>query len=484
MRSPDDETPSERFTAQERAQAWSTASEIVKIYSDDMVKRMNAEIDTLLVYAGLFSAILTAFNVESYTLLQPAQPDPTLLALERISAQLGSFLVQPPLVNSTQPPFRQSDAASGSTAPPLWAVWLNVFWFSSLICSLAAASIGITIKQWLHEYTSGLSGTSRRTARLRQHRLNCFARWHVAEITAALPVVLQLALLLYSLGLLLLLWNLHRAVAIVATALFGVLFSFIFLSSVLPVFRSDCPYLSPQSLALYAFWTRSVAWFHQAAYAGTRRVVLALLQATNALPVPLRIPLRLRQTRWSLFLERWIVRFKRVRRLAPRVVLSWRGQERLTVSKERDRLDADLLAQSFDVALDEQHLDRAVAVGIAELSPPAVLHCCDKLSKSLSRHGNARASAGTSVNALVMRERFWTSLVQSLLMGSGSLSASKCRDAKGDWRAPNGEVVFRRTDIDHGFYNSISVRVMYRGYPWPRDISWLVKAPSTLHPLP
>ncbi|KAI0351165.1 hypothetical protein OH77DRAFT_1411676, partial [Trametes cingulata] len=186
-----EEILSERFTTEERAQAWSKTSEIVRMYSDDMVKRLNAEIDTLLGYAGLFSAILTAFNVESYTLLQPSQPDPTLLALERISAQLGSFLVLPPHVNSTQPPFQQSEAvfapAGLSTPTPLWAVWLNILWFSSLFCSLAAASIGMIIKQWLREYDSGVSGTSRRTTRLRQRRLNSLAKWRVPELVAALP---------------------------------------------------------------------------------------------------------------------------------------------------------------------------------------------------------------------------------------------------------------------------------------------------------
>ncbi|KAI0351144.1 hypothetical protein OH77DRAFT_973970 [Trametes cingulata] len=478
-----EDTSSGRFTAKERAEAWSTASEIVKTYSDDMVKRLNAEIDTLLVYAGLFSAILTAFNVESYTLLQPAQPDPTLLALERISMQLGGFLVHPPHVNSTQPPFRQSEASLATdppTSPPPWAVWLNVLWFSSLICSLAAASVGITVKQWLHEYNSGLSGTSRHTARLRQRRLNSLAKWRVAEITALLPVVLQLALLLYSAGLLLLLWNLHQTVAIVATVLLGTLLLFIVLSTALPLFSADCCYLSPQSLALYAFWKNASYRFNQAAYVVARRVVLTALWVRDALPSRLRIRTSVLQARWTKPLHRWIICFQRVPRLMSKTPVSWRGQERLTVSKQRRRLDADLLAQAFDVSLDEEHLDRTIAVGIAELPTPDALHCCSKLSKSLSRHGKDHTSAGTSVvNPLVMRERFWTSLVESLLIGC-CLSNPRSCDDKGNWRTPEGEIVFRRTDIDHGFYNSLSVRILYRGYPWAADVRWLVRAYSVL----
>ncbi|EJF60966.1 hypothetical protein BD309DRAFT_832166, partial [Dichomitus squalens] len=137
----------ETYTQAEKEEALSKTAEIVRKYSDEMVKRWNEEIDTLLVYAGLFSAILTAFNVQSYLLLQPpATPDPTLAVLQQISLQLNSFSVNPPFVNSTQhaiipsiPPTPEAES---------WAVALNTLWFSALICSLASASCGILIKQW------------------------------------------------------------------------------------------------------------------------------------------------------------------------------------------------------------------------------------------------------------------------------------------------------------------------------------------------
>ncbi|KAI0328800.1 hypothetical protein GY45DRAFT_1254186, partial [Cubamyces sp. BRFM 1775] len=240
-----------RYTAEEKAEAWAGTAEIVKTYSDEMVQRMNKEIDTLLVYAGLFSAILTAFNVQSYPLLQPPPPpDPTFAALAQISAQLTSFSINLPFVNSTAPAFPQPQNLAdprSALSPPPWAVWLNVFWFSSLICSLAAASVGITVKQWLNHYVLGLSGASRDVARLRQFRLNGLRRWRVEGIVAVLPVLLQVALGLFSAGLLVLLWNLHWTVAVVVACLVGVLFVFTVITSVLPAFRADCSYISPQA---------------------------------------------------------------------------------------------------------------------------------------------------------------------------------------------------------------------------------------------
>ncbi|EIW52775.1 uncharacterized protein TRAVEDRAFT_87799, partial [Trametes versicolor FP-101664 SS1] len=64
-------------TEEEEAEAWSKAATDLKTYSDNMIHRWNKEIDVYLVFAALFSAILTTFNVESYKLLQSSPPDNT-----------------------------------------------------------------------------------------------------------------------------------------------------------------------------------------------------------------------------------------------------------------------------------------------------------------------------------------------------------------------------------------------------------------------
>ncbi|KAI0667083.1 hypothetical protein C8Q78DRAFT_1082590 [Trametes maxima] len=231
------------YTEEERAQAWSDAAEMVNRYSDDMIKRWNKEIDTYLVYAGLFSAILTAFNVQSYPLLQPYTPDPAVEALLRISAQLSSFSVSPGFINSTTPS-PASDIAAGNVADqsstPRSAIWLNALWFSSLILSLSSASIGIMVKQWLNEYSSGVYGTSRESARLRQYRLNGLVKWRVADIVMTTPVLLQFSLALFLSGLLVLLWPLNRDVAILASVLIGALAIFTLLSLYIPYAKEGC----------------------------------------------------------------------------------------------------------------------------------------------------------------------------------------------------------------------------------------------------
>ncbi|KAL1936945.1 hypothetical protein VTO73DRAFT_3591, partial [Trametes versicolor] len=247
-------TKNKVYTEEKKTKAWSDAAEMVQTYSDEMIKRWKEEIDTYLVFAGLFSAVLTTFNVQSYLLLQPAAPDPSIAVLQQISSQLASFSIHPPFVNSTQPP--STTRANASTAPPVprWAIWLNTLWFSGLILSLSSASVGIMVKQWLNEYSSGVSGTSRPVARVRQYRLNNLRTWRVEDIIGAIPILLQLALALFLSGMLILLWTLHDTVAAIASTLVGLLAVFTVVTTLLPLLNPKCSYLTPQIRAVNASW--------------------------------------------------------------------------------------------------------------------------------------------------------------------------------------------------------------------------------------
>lgn len=199
----------------------------------------------------MFSAALTAFNVQSYLLLQPDNTDTVVLALVAISAQLESFSASASFLNSSRPAFSAPDPALFS--PPTYAVWMNALWFSSLTCTLSASSISVMVKQWLHQYGQGLSGNSADMARLRQYRYDSLLKWHVPEIIAALPIMLQAALALFLAGLLILLYSLHQAVAVSVSFLVGGLILFTLATTVLPVYFTDCCYQSPQALSVCLF---------------------------------------------------------------------------------------------------------------------------------------------------------------------------------------------------------------------------------------
>ncbi|TFK87246.1 hypothetical protein K466DRAFT_599650 [Polyporus arcularius HHB13444] len=375
------ETRKSFFTDEQRAEAWEETAIIVKTYSDEMIERWNKEIDTLLVYAGLFSAILTAFNVQSYQLLTPVvAADPVIVALERISAQLGGFSVNPPFVNSTQPAFVYSDPAPPTASS--WAVWLNVLWFSSLIFSLSAASVGIMVKQWLHEYNSGLSGTSRQVARLRQLRLKSLERWHVKEIVSILPVLLQIASALFFGGLLVLLWHLNRTVAIVGSVLVGLLAIFSLCTIILPSVTTHCAYVSPPSRALFE-------------HTQPLRKILYLC--------------RLRLSSWILgrytySLPLFSFEAEKFQREYPRMYSAWKLlhlDDSVTASKWRwaefsllsrpdtaRELDGDMVATAYTTAMDINYLHHA-AVCTTELTLNAMRTCFDKIQLANIAHWGA-----------------------------------------------------------------------------------------------
>ncbi|RPD63453.1 hypothetical protein L227DRAFT_521624 [Lentinus tigrinus ALCF2SS1-6] len=406
------ETRKTFFTDEQHEEAWNETAKILKTYSDEVIDRWNKEIDTLLVYAGLFSAILTAFNVQSYQLLTPPpQTDPVLVALERISAQLSGFSVNPPFVNSTQPTFIYRDPDPPS--PPLWAIWLNTLWFSSLIFSLSAASVGIMVKQWLHEYSSGLSGTSRQVARLRQLRLKSLERWYVKEIVSILPVLLQIGSALFFAGLLVLLWHLNHTVAIVGTVLVGVLAVFSLSTIILPSLAIHCAYISPPSRALFEYTRplRNLLYLF-------RRKLSSWILGHYAFSLPL----------FSFEAERF-------QREHPRMYNTWKLlhlDDSFTASKWRwmefsllsrpdtaRELDGDMVATAYTTALDTRYLHHA-AICTTDLTANATRSCFEAI-----RHANIAhwGEDGHLVPMWSVHPCMWSAAIISLLTVSDDEAA-------------------------------------------------------------
>ncbi|RXW17253.1 hypothetical protein EST38_g8598 [Candolleomyces aberdarensis] len=100
--------------------------------------------------------------------------------------------------------------------------------------------------------------------------------WFVPQIFAILPVILQLALVLFLIGLNEFLWNVNRAIAIWVTVAVGLTLFFLFATTVLPSIqslllfvplrigqqpRSPCPYRSPQSWLFHRLISTAVRPF-------------------------------------------------------------------------------------------------------------------------------------------------------------------------------------------------------------------------------
>lgn len=143
--------------------------------------------------AGLYSAVLTAFLIESYKNLQT---DPAQDYLRQIALQTSSYQFNNGYLNATFSP---------SQVPPFQAaksdVRVNVCWFASLMLSLSSASFGILVKQWLRELLSISYISPQERIRIRDARVQGLESWKLFEIASLLPILLQISLALFFVGL-------------------------------------------------------------------------------------------------------------------------------------------------------------------------------------------------------------------------------------------------------------------------------------------
>ena len=269
---------------------------------------------------------------------------------------MASFSVNAAFVNSSQPAFIPP---TDSFVAPRYAVWINVLWFPSLICTLSASSIAVTVKQWLYQYKQGLSGTSREISRLRQYRYENLLSWRVPEIIAVLPILLQIALALFMGGLLILLWSLHPLVALVGTALVGALFVFHFATTLLPTFRPDCSYQSPQALGIFLalqplrkFCIRAVKAVRPFF---TRSFLARIDRSLNLVWAKLGSLVPKRGTRRS----------------------SWHARERAAADSKRADLDRGLVMTAYDVTLIDTVLYTSLGPCMWDMQPACVRRCYD-----------------------------------------------------------------------------------------------------------
>ncbi|PCH42084.1 hypothetical protein WOLCODRAFT_101511 [Wolfiporia cocos MD-104 SS10] len=234
-----------------RADNWSTCERLMKEYDQEKVKMWKEDIDTLLVFAGLFSAVVTTFSAQSLALMQSnLAGNSSLLATPRQAGETSAVERAHADVSTTSQPWHV----------PAYALRMNILWYASLVCSLLSAMIGILAKQWLREYTSHGSSSSREAVRLRQHRYNSLIHWHVPEIIASIPLVLEFSVILFLIGLLELLWSVHQLLAAVISAFVAASLAFYLLTMILPAIWASCPYKSPQSWVFMVCTQRCYKW--------------------------------------------------------------------------------------------------------------------------------------------------------------------------------------------------------------------------------
>ncbi|KAL1723009.1 hypothetical protein EV715DRAFT_270110 [Schizophyllum commune] len=248
--------------------AWREGTQLVDHLDSTTCRVARENIDTLLVFAGLFSGVATAFIIESYRWLLQEPDDMSAEYLRRI---LGV------LTNSTIPAIPQSSGRP--SLPDDIVALINGLWFSSLTLSLSSALLGIVSKQWLHEYLRDAGRSQMTNLAVRQVKYQGFTRWSVEFIITLIPLLLQGALFVFLTGVVYLLWHIQPVIAAVVSALALCIVIFFIVTTVLPALQfmlgwaghlrmhttNQFPFKSAQALIflrISVFIANSVAWIY------------------------------------------------------------------------------------------------------------------------------------------------------------------------------------------------------------------------------
>ncbi|CCA71747.1 hypothetical protein PIIN_05682 [Serendipita indica DSM 11827] len=243
--------------------AWEIYNERAENMDRDLTRDWHESLGTLLTFVSrqcylklqetdntqgaLYTAVLTAFIIESMKLLQEDTGETTRDILLVVSRQLA---------NASTPAFEHEEFT-----PEAWAVRVNYCFLTSISCSLVAALGAVLALQWVGSYDFGLIRSSAKMrATQRQLRYNGIKKWKLAQLISILPLLIYISLFLFFIGLADWLWHIHRSVAsvVVAGVVIGGLFYLV--THIISIFDISAPFRTPISLSV-SYMIQKLHWW-------------------------------------------------------------------------------------------------------------------------------------------------------------------------------------------------------------------------------
>ncbi|KAJ7154136.1 hypothetical protein C8R46DRAFT_1118776 [Mycena filopes] len=221
------------------AKLWAVYVSEAEKYDKSLVESWKSDMEGMLIFAGLFSASLTAFLIESYKTLIPDSGDATVLLLAQISQQLAASS------NGTTLNF----VAPAPFTPLASSLVCNILWFISLGLSLTCALVATLLEQWARDFLHKTEIRSAPVIRARvfsylYYGLKKFGMHTVVEI---IPLLLHASLLFFFAGLVAFLLPINTVITAIAAAILGTVTIVYAIITVLPLSYPDCPYRTPLS---------------------------------------------------------------------------------------------------------------------------------------------------------------------------------------------------------------------------------------------
>ncbi|KAI4520400.1 hypothetical protein K525DRAFT_175561, partial [Schizophyllum commune Loenen D] len=126
------------------APLWTEYNKRAKDADGEMLKGLNGTLDVLLLFTGLFSAVVTAFVVQSLQVLSPnyAQITASISLVEELVRMQRAIAEGSPVSDVTRSQLRYDSVTHAGTD-----VWVNGLWLTSLCLALFTSLLSVLAKQ-------------------------------------------------------------------------------------------------------------------------------------------------------------------------------------------------------------------------------------------------------------------------------------------------------------------------------------------------
>ncbi|KAG6835526.1 hypothetical protein H0H93_000537 [Arthromyces matolae] len=223
--------------AAENARVWRVYLDEADAHDADMIVSLRTILDSLLVFASLFSAVVTTFVAQTSQVLGPDNAQITVALLTETNQLLRAG------GNGTKIDFVPIASLSlNSITYTLTDVWVNGLFFTSLTLSVTTALLTVLAKQWIQAYIEVVSGSAKTQAIIRQFRYDGLVKWKLGSIIEGLPLILHSSVGIFLIGLSLYVSQISLPICVVISCVTALTFAFYVATSMIPAFSPECPF--------------------------------------------------------------------------------------------------------------------------------------------------------------------------------------------------------------------------------------------------
>ncbi|KAG6911363.1 hypothetical protein DXG01_001034 [Tephrocybe rancida] len=230
-------------------QIWTSYLSHAETLDRNLARSWKGDMDALLIFAGLFSASVTTFIIESYKTLTPNPSDATNALLTQVSLQLAAMSNTSTPLYTNGAPFFPNVPSPDAFVPSNSALVCNTLWFLSLGFSLTCALSATLVEQWVRNYLQATESrhTPHERARISAYLYRGLVKFKMAALVETIPMLLHVSLVLFFAGLVEFLRPVNAAISYLTLGMLVICVLLYALATILPIFRRDCPYHTPLS---------------------------------------------------------------------------------------------------------------------------------------------------------------------------------------------------------------------------------------------